>query len=117
MAIQEALVNGRKTVTLVHKGNIQKFTEGAFRKWGYELATEEFRDQVITERESWIIDNKDKNPNLTVAQNAELVEPGMEFAPPPFRHAVEQQVKEALDRLYPTHGKSQWQHKTVVHDR
>ena len=82
MAIQHALETGRKSVTLVHKGNIQKFTEGAFRKWGYELATEEFRDQVVTERESWILDNKDKNPNLTVAQNAELVEPGMEFAPP-----------------------------------
>jgi isocitrate dehydrogenase len=39
MAIQHALDNGLKTVTLVHKGNIQKFTEGAFRKWGYELAT------------------------------------------------------------------------------
>ena len=46
-------------MTLVHKGNIQKFTEGAFRKWGYELATEEFRDKVVTERESWILDNKD----------------------------------------------------------
>ncbi len=65
MAIQHALENGLKTVTLVHKGNIQKFTEGAFRKWGYELATEEFRDKVVTERESWILDNKDKNPNLT----------------------------------------------------
>ena len=59
-----------------HKGNIQKFTEGAFRKWGYEMATQEFRDQVVTERESWIIDNKDKNPNLTVEENADLVEPG-----------------------------------------
>ena len=39
MAIQHALENGRKSVTLVHKGNIQKFTEGAFREWGYELAT------------------------------------------------------------------------------
>ena len=78
MAIQHALENGRKSVTLVHKGNIQKFTEGAFRKWGYELATEEFRDKVVTERESWIIDNKDKNPNLTVEQNANLVEPGLE---------------------------------------
>src|ERR1700726_3826572 len=55
MAIQYALASGRKSVTLVHKGNIQKFTEGAFRKWGYELATEEFRDQVVTERESWIL--------------------------------------------------------------
>src|SRR5215475_1793792 len=70
MAIQHALESGRRTVTLVHKGNIQKFTEGAFRKWGYDLATDEFRDRVVTERESWILDNKDKNPNLTVAQNA-----------------------------------------------
>src|SRR5215831_12892227 len=85
MAIQHALDNGLKTVTLVHKGNIQKFTEGAFRKWGYELATEEFRGQVVTERESWILDNKDKNPNMTVEQNAAAIEPGMEFAPEEFR--------------------------------
>src|SRR3989454_812030 len=91
MAIQHALESSRKTVTLVHKGNIQKFTEGAFRKWGYELATEEFRDNVVTERESWILDNKDKNPAISVAQNAELVEPGMEFAPPAFRQSVEQE--------------------------
>ena len=50
-------------MTLVHKGNIQKFTEGAFREWGYEVARDEFRDQIVTERESWILDNKDKNPN------------------------------------------------------
>src|SRR5947208_4564200 len=56
MPIQFALTSRRPVVTLVHKGNIQKFTEGAFRKWGYDLATEEFRDQVITERESWILD-------------------------------------------------------------
>jgi isocitrate dehydrogenase len=117
MAIRHALETGRKTVTLVHKGNIQKFTEGAFRKWGYELATDEFRDQVITERESWIVDNKDKNPNLTVAQNAELVEPGMEFAPPAFRQAVEKEVKEVLDRIYATHGKGQWKKKIMINDR
>jgi isocitrate dehydrogenase len=117
MAIRHALETGRKSVTLVHKGNIQKFTEGAFRKWGYELATEEFRDQVITERESWIVDNKDKNPNLTAAQNAELVEPGMEFAQPEFRQAVEQEVKEVLDRIYATHGKSQWKKKIMINDR
>jgi isocitrate dehydrogenase len=117
MAIQHALETGRKTVTLVHKGNIQKFTEGAFRKWGYELATEEFRDKVVTERESWIIDNKDKNASLSVAENAELVEPGMEFAPPAFRQAVEQEVKEVLDRIYSTHGKGQWKNKIMINDR
>lgn len=48
-ALQYALHNGRKIVTLVHKGNIMKFTEGAFRQWGYDLAKEEFGDSVIFE--------------------------------------------------------------------
>ena len=117
MAIQHALDENRKSVTLVHKGNIQKFTEGAFRKWGYELATEEFRDKVVTERESWIIDNKDKRPGLTVAQNAELVEPGMEFAPPEFRQAVEKEVQQVLDTIYATHGKGAWKKKLMINDR
>jgi isocitrate dehydrogenase len=52
-AIQYALDESRKSVTLVHKGNIQKFTEGAFRNWGYELAEEEFADVTITEDELW----------------------------------------------------------------
>jgi isocitrate dehydrogenase len=117
MALQHALETGRKTVTLVHKGNIQKFTEGAFRKWGYELATDEFRDKVVTERESWILDNKDKNPNLSIAENAELVEPGMEFAPPAFRQSVEKEVKEVLDAIYSTHGNSAWKKKIMINDR
>ena len=52
-AIQFAIDNGKKSVTLVHKGNIQKFTEGAFRNWGYELAAEEFGDQTISEADVW----------------------------------------------------------------
>jgi isocitrate dehydrogenase len=52
-AIEYALDRGRKSVTLVHKGNIQKYTEGAFRKWGYEVAAEEFGDRTITEDELW----------------------------------------------------------------
>jgi isocitrate dehydrogenase len=47
-AMDYAVAKGRKSVTLVHKGNIQKFTEGAFRKWGYELARESYRDAVVT---------------------------------------------------------------------
>ncbi len=49
MAIRYAIDNGRKSVTLVHKGNIMKFTEGAFRDWGYELAKEEFGDRTVGE--------------------------------------------------------------------
>ena len=52
-AIQHALSEGLDSVTLVHKGNIQKFTEGAFRKWGYELAKEEFADVTLSEDELW----------------------------------------------------------------
>jgi isocitrate dehydrogenase len=117
MAILHAIETGRKSVTLVHKGNIQKFTEGAFRKWGYEVAIEEFRDKVVTERESWILGNKDKNPDVSVAENADLIEPGMEFAPPAFRQAVEKEVKEVLDRIYATHGKGQWKNKIMINDR
>ena len=51
MAIQYAIDHGRRSVTFVHKGNIMKFTEGAFCAWGYELAKEEFADQTITEDE------------------------------------------------------------------
>ena len=52
-AIQYAIDNNRKSVTLVHKGNIMKFTEGAFKDWGYELAKEEFPEQTISEDELW----------------------------------------------------------------
>ncbi len=59
MAIEFAIKNKRKTVTLVHKGNIMKFTEGAFRDWGYEVATTEFRDYIVTEEETWNGASKD----------------------------------------------------------
>lgn len=99
-AIDYALVNGRKSVTLVHKGNIMKFTEGAFRDWGYGLATREYREQVqnsldlkgrfldtsvfflgqvVTERESWIIGNKDDDHSLSIEDNAKAIEPGFEM--------------------------------------
>ena len=52
-AIQYAIDNNRSSVTLVHKGNIMKYTEGAFRDWGYKLAAKEFGDKTITEQELW----------------------------------------------------------------
>jgi len=61
-AIQHAIDNGRKSVTLVHKGNIQKFTEGAFRNWGYELAKTEFGDVTLTEDELWQAPYNGKQP-------------------------------------------------------
>jgi isocitrate dehydrogenase len=52
-AIKHAVEKGRETVTIVHKGNIMKFTEGAFRDWGYELAREEFAADAISEDDLW----------------------------------------------------------------
>ncbi len=52
-AFQHAIAKRRRSVTLVHKGNIQKFTEGAFMRWGYELARDEFGDVTITEQQLW----------------------------------------------------------------
>jgi isocitrate dehydrogenase len=52
-AILYALENNRKSVTLVHKGNIMKYTEGAFRDWGYKLAAKEFAEKTVTEQELW----------------------------------------------------------------
>jgi isocitrate dehydrogenase len=52
-AINHAIAKKRRSVTLVHKGNIMKYTEGAFRDWGYQLATTEFRSKVVTEDELW----------------------------------------------------------------
>ena len=52
-AIEYAIAGGRESVTLVHKGNIMKYTEGAFRSWGYELARDEYPEATITENEVW----------------------------------------------------------------
>ena len=92
----DALDNKKRVVTIMHKGNIQKFTEGAFRDWGYELAAEEFRAQTVTERETWILGNRDKDPDLTIEQNAALVEPGLEQGTDAFRKSVCDEVKSVL---------------------
>jgi isocitrate dehydrogenase len=116
-AIQYALDNNRRVVTLVHKGNIMKFTEGAFRDWGYDLAVEEFRDQIVTERESWILGNKDSDPNISIEKNASLIEPGLEFATEDFKNKIAAEVQQTLDAIYATHGRGQWKKKLLINDR
>jgi isocitrate dehydrogenase len=116
-AIQYALDSKRPSVTLVHKGNIQKFTEGGFRDWGYDLAREEFRGQTVTERESWILDNLEKNPGLSVEANAAMIEPGLEQANDAFQKSVFVEVSETLNAIGSTHGKGQWKKKLLINDR
>ncbi|RIM12420.1 NADP-dependent isocitrate dehydrogenase [Staphylococcus chromogenes] len=71
-AIQYALDNNRKSVTLVHKGNIMKFTEGAFKQWGYDLAEREFGDKVFTwQQYDKIVEEKGKEEANAAQEKAE----------------------------------------------
>ena len=117
VAIEFALKHGRKSVTLMHKGNIQKFTEGAFREWGYEVAVDEFRDAVVTERESWILGNLEAKPGLSVEENAALIEPGLEHAPQKFRDEIYAEVKHVIESIGDSHGKGKWKQKLLINDR
>jgi len=114
-AIQYALRLGRKSVTLVHKGNIMKFTEGAFRDWGYALARREFRRECVTERESWILDNKERNPGLTLEENAKMIEPGYGWMAPDAQKALCDEVKQGL-ALWESHGDRKWKRKLLIRD-
>ena len=116
-AISYAIGNNRKTVTLVHKGNIMKFTEGAFQEWGYEVARDEFRAKIVTERESWILGNKDADPNLSIEANAAMIEPGVTLAPEDYKQKLYAEVKGVLDKLYATHGNGKWKQMVMINDR
>jgi len=116
-AIRYALENNQRSVTLVHKGNIQKFTEGAFRDWGYELAREEFRNQIVTERESWILGNLEREPGLSDEKNAALIEPGLTHMAPDAQATVVNEVKQTLAAIGSSHGKGQWKKKLLINDR
>jgi isocitrate dehydrogenase len=112
-----SLSKSKRMVTLVHKGNIMKYTEGAFRDWGYELATSEFRAACVTERESWILDNKDKNPKLSAEDNARQIEPGYDALTEVNQAEVRREVEDVLGRLAATHGGGRWKEKVMVNDR
>ena len=114
-AIRWALQNKRKSVNLVHKGNIMKFTEGAFKDWGYAAAKREFRNDIVTERESWILGNKEKNPSLSAEDNARMIDPGFEMMSPAQQGDIKAEVEEAL-KLWDTHGDGKWKSKLMVKD-
>jgi len=118
-AIQHALrLTGKKRhVTLVHKGNIMKFTEGAFRDWGYELATTEFRDVCITERESWILENVYANAQLNIEENAKMIDPGYESLTPEKKEAICSEVESVISTIGKSHGNGKWHQKVMVDDR
>jgi len=118
-AIQQALTlpTAKQQVTLVHKGNIMKYTEGAFRDWGYELATSEFRAECVTERESWILSNKETDQKLSVEDNARKIAPGYDSLTPEKQEKIRQEVQLVIDAIWSTHGDGQWRKKVMVNDR
>jgi isocitrate dehydrogenase len=114
-AIEYALRRKRHGVTMVHKGNIMKFTEGAFRDWGYALAKRAYRGQIVTERESWILGNRESKPNISVEHNARAIDPGYDLMTGEQQGRVKAEVEAAL-KLWDTHGAGQWKQKLLVRD-
>lgn len=118
-AIKHALLlpKHKQQVTLVHKGNIMKYTEGAFRDWGYELATSEFRASTVTERESWILSNKENNPDISLEENARQIDPGFDSLTTDKQVQIVKEVENVLDTIWETHGNGKWKDKVLVNDR
>jgi isocitrate dehydrogenase len=114
-AIQYSLLHRRRSLNLVHKGNIMKFTEGAFKDWGYTLAKRDFRNDIVTERETWILANKERDPYISVEGNAKIVDPGFDMMSPAQQTEIKNEVEEAL-ALWPTHGDGKWKSKLLIKD-
>jgi isocitrate dehydrogenase len=92
-----------------------KFTEGAFKNWGYELAVGEFRKHVVTQRESWVLGNLERNPSISVEENAILIEPGYSMMTGEQQAAIRKEVEQTLD-LMPSHGGGNWKKMLLVKD-
>jgi isocitrate dehydrogenase len=114
-AIQWSLANKRKSINFVHKGNIMKYTEGAFKDWAYDLAKREFRNETVTERETWILGNKEQKSDLSVEENAKAIDPGFDMMSPDQKNDIKKEVEEAL-KLWPTHGDGKWKSKLLLKD-
>ncbi len=114
-AIEYALAHGRKSVTLVHKGNIMKFTEGAFKSWGYELAADKYRNRTVSQRESWILGNREKDSGISAEDNARSIEPGYDNMTSSQKEAIIKEVEKTL-ALWPTHGDGKWKKMLMIKD-
>jgi isocitrate dehydrogenase len=114
-AITYALREKSKSVTLVHKGNIMKYTEGFFKDVGYACAAHYFRNQTVTERESWILGNKEANANLTAEANAKMIDPGFDMMTRDQQMKIIAEVETVL-KLWPTHGDGKWKKMLMIKD-
>jgi isocitrate dehydrogenase len=92
-----------------------KFTEGAFKNWGYELAATKYRDKTISQRESWILGNKEKNPEISSADNARSIEPGFDNMTGTQKEGIIKEINETV-ALWPTHGDGKWKNMLMIKD-
>jgi len=115
-AIRYALELGRRSVTLVHKGNVMKYTEGAFRDWGYQVAASDFRNETVSERESWILSNREANPKISAEDNARAIEPGYDLMTEENKVKIRKEVEACLGAIWATHGDGEWKKKILVRD-
>jgi isocitrate dehydrogenase len=114
-AIKWALENKRRRVTILHKNVVMPYTEGAFRDWGYALAKREFRNQIITERETQILENEETDPGLSVEDNAKMVYPGFELMSARQKNDIRHEVEGVL-KLRDTHGKGRRDNMLLIND-
>ncbi len=114
-AIDYALLYKRRSINFVHKGNIMKFTEGAFKDWAYDLAKREYRNEVVTERETWIFNNRESKPDISIEDNAKIVDPGFGMMSPAQQAEIKAEVEDAL-KLWDTHGDGKWKTKLLLKD-
>src|SRR6266566_263384 len=107
--------DNKKFRSLLKENFPKEYTEGAFMEWSYALAKREFRNDVVSERETWILGNKEQNPNLSVADNAKMIDPGFDMMSPDQQNDIKKEVEEAL-KLWPTHGDGKWKSKLLLKD-
>ncbi|MGH7242635.1 MAG: isocitrate dehydrogenase (NADP(+)) [Phycisphaerales bacterium] len=115
-AIAFALKEKKKNVTLVHKGNIMKYTEGSFKDWGYKVAVQFFRGQVVTERESWILGNLDSNPGLSAEANAKMIDPGFDMMTADQKGKIVKEVEGVIAGIGASHGDGKWKKMLLIKD-
>ncbi len=115
-AIEFAIREKKRSVTIVHKGNIMKFTEGAFKDWCYDIATTHFRASCITERESWILGNKEANGDVSAEANAKMIDPGYDMMTADQKGKLVKEVEGVLGAIWTTHGGGKWKKMLLIKD-
>ncbi len=93
-----------------------KFTEGAFKDWAYKVATSFFRNDVVTERESWILGNLEANPSLTAEANAKMIDPGFDMMTPDQQAKIVKEIESTLAAIGKSHGGGNWKSKVLIKD-